>query len=91
MHCDLYALFLTLCFDNTDRLLVNEEDVIGRPDICDILPHCNANTGREIDLRPFLNSPTTSGQLLVDIVAGFLLGVLVGCGHTIRRGSIRLV
>jgi hypothetical protein len=83
----------TLRFDNTNGFFVDEEDVIGRSDVRDVLPHRNANTSRKVDLRSFLHCPTASDQLFVDFVAGYLLSVLVWWRHCvgiefISRGTV---
>ena len=66
--------------DDADRLLVDEEHVIGRADIGLPFAHRDTGIGSEIDLVLGLHRPAGGAQLGVDAVAGLLFGVLV-FGH----------
>lgn len=51
------APILGLGFNDTDRLLVQKEDVIGRADISLVRANSDADTGVEIQGSPVLNEP----------------------------------
>jgi hypothetical protein len=61
-HDRLNAILpFTLCFDNTNRLFINKENVIGRTYVCAIFGYSNTTRGIQINV---LSSSGQSSQTL---------------------------
>ena len=74
---DVHCGFFPLCLDHPYRLLLDEEDVVGRAVVSLKLPHGNTNVGVKVHPALILHHPAGFPQVVVDAVAGLLFGVLV--------------
>ncbi len=73
----MLALFLALGFDDADGLAVDEKHVVGGADIGVVFAHRLAGAAAEVDFAGRLHDPARLPEQRVDVVAGFLFGVLV--------------
>ena len=79
---DLLTPVRGFCLDDADRVLVDEQNVIGGADIRLILTNGNPEACTEVDFLLILNKPASLLQHRINVVACLLFGCLVGFRHS---------
>lgn len=74
---DAVAFLLTLGFDNTSRLPINQEQVIHGTGVGGILPNRHTPPGLRIEPSQALHHPARRPKLVIDAIAGALFRALV--------------
>lgn len=67
VHSEVFAGLVSFCLNDTDRLAVDEQQIIGRARICGVFAHRDTAGGAKVDRLYFLNVPACVPQFSVDL------------------------